>query len=111
MIRRSWPEPGSSKSRRRRGNVETNGMDAPSKAVALGIVACNSRQCWIDFDKRNGKALDAPSERQSYRANTGTEIDGVVACARRGRRCEQDGVMADAMAAARLSQDEPAAED
>ena len=81
------------------------------ETVARRVLARERRQRRIDLDQRDGEAVDAPRQRQSGGADAGAEIDRVIAGARGGRRREQDGVMADAMAAQRLAQHQPAAED
>ena len=53
---------------------------------------------------------DAHGQRQPGGADAGAEIDHPVARLRAGRRRQQDRVMADAMAALRLAQPQPAAE-
>ena len=54
---------------------------------------------------------ESERQRQSRGADAGAEVDRVLAGAGRGRRGEQNRVMADAVAAQRLAQRERSAED
>ena len=92
-------------------DIETHRAHAIGKIVAFRIAGRERGQGRIDFHQRDGDARDPARQRQARAADTGAEIDRMVAGLRDGRRREQDGVVADAMAAQRLTQHQPAAED
>ena len=87
-------------------------------ACTLSASPLRTAFCLASFVKSRGiltSVTAAPSIRRANAAtggtDTGTEIDGVNPRLR-GRRCrEQDRIVTDTVAAQRLSQDEPAAED
>jgi hypothetical protein len=81
------------------------------ETVARGVLARQRGEGRLDLDQGHGEAGDATRQRQSRGADPGAEIDRVLAGAGRGRRREQNGVMADAVAAQRLAQRERSAED
>ena len=62
------------------------------------------------LDQGHGKIINAARDREPGRADAGAKLDQALARLRRTRRGQQDGVVADAMAFARLAQNEPAAE-
>ena len=103
-------EPGRGEGTRRRRDVEHDGTDPPGKSVGLRILRCQRGETRIDLDQRDSAVLHPLRERQSCRTHARPEIDDPLARARRARRRQQDGVMADTVAASGLLEQQPAAE-
>ncbi len=80
------------------------------EAVAPDILGGDCGKLRIDLDQRDFDAGHAHRERQPGGANARAEVNRAVAGARGGRSRQQDGIVADAMAAPLLLEPQPAAE-
>src|SRR5438128_11983570 len=88
--------------------MEPNRVDPSGELVARGIGGGERRKVGTDVCERHAEARHAGRQRQAGRADARPEIDGAGAGWRGGS--EQDGIMPEAMAAARLPQAQAAAE-
>jgi hypothetical protein len=101
-----------SRRRKRRSgsrDAEAGGINASGEPVALGIRARKRHQNWVDLNQGDGKLVDAASHSEPGRTDAGAKIDEALARPRRAGGGEQDRVVADAVALARLPQYEPTA--
>ena len=101
----------SGESRGRRRHIHAHRAHTRRETVALDVLGRERRERRIDFDERHIEAFDAAREREPRGPDAGAKFDGAFAGARRHRGRQKDRVMAEAMAAPRLAQHEPAAED
>ena len=80
------------------------------EAVARDIRRRDVRKLRIPLDQRHANAGHAGRQRQARRADARAKIDNTVTRLRRGRRSQQDRVMADPVTGFLLRQPQPAAE-
>jgi hypothetical protein len=97
------------KRRRARANIEADGARAAGQVVAHRIVARQRDQCWIDLDQSDGQIADAAGDGEPRRTHPGSEIDQMLAGARRASCGQQNRIVAEAVALARLAQEKSAA--
>ena len=111
MIGRAGCEARSRKFCNARGDVETNRAHALGQGVAQNVFIRERRQRCIEFDKRDGEPFNAASQYQSGRTDARAKLD----CMLTGLswRCcsEQHRVVAEAMAAYWLPQNDFAAQE
>jgi hypothetical protein len=91
-------------------HVKANRPHARRQFVARGVFVRERRQARLDFNERNRKSFDTASEHQPGRSDAGAKLDRLLTRPRRRRRRKQHCVMAKAMAAKGLPQNEFAAE-
>ena len=85
-------------------------LHASAHVIAAGILGRERGKRRIDLDQGDAQIRHAPCQRQPCPADAGAEVDRVFAGPAAGRRRQQNGVMADAVAAFGLQQPQPAAE-
>src|SRR5579883_839937 len=93
-----------------RSDVQANDAYPISKSIVLGIIAGERGQSRIELDERHIKPGDAVRERKPGSTDAGAKLDRALAAMRGDCGGQQDRIMAEAMAAPRLTQHEPAAE-
>ena len=103
-------EPRRGEGTRRRRDVEHDGTDPPGKSVGSRILRRQRGEPGSISTSVTRAVLDALRERQPGRTHARPEIHDPFARARRARRRQQDGVMADTVAASGLLEQQPAAE-